>query len=109
MRIVAIDCGLCRSGRARRAARAEIRRRPGRNESKMTGAGRGGKTVPFGHQEPISRNAQRGVMVESAPVAAFKVPQSQLLLQLLVISFDDPAVFGHLDQSFEWSIRRQGR
>src|SRR5215471_19520848 len=105
---VAMEFGLCRSGRMRRPSRAEVRRWPGRNESKMTGAGRGGKTVPFGHQEPISRDAQGGVMVESAPVAAFKVPQPQLLFQLLVIPFDDPAVFGHLGQSFERGIRRQG-
>ena len=57
MRSVAIECGLCRSGRTRRPARAEVRRRPGGNESKMTGAGRGGKTVPLGHQEPISCDA----------------------------------------------------
>jgi len=44
--------------------------------------------------------------VEPAPVAAFKVPQPQLLFQLLVIPFDDPAVFGHLHQSFESGIQR---
>src|SRR5215472_7125016 len=47
----------------------------------MAGSGGGGKTVPLGHQEPISRDAQRGVMVESAPVATFEVPQPQLLFQ----------------------------
>jgi hypothetical protein len=66
----------------------------------MTGTGRGGKTVPLGYQEPISCNAQRSVVVEPAPVATFKVPQPQLLFQFLVVSFDDPAVFGHLYQSF---------
>jgi len=106
---VAIEFGLCRSGRTRRPARAEVRRRPRGNESKMTGAGRGGKTVPLDHQEPISCDAQRGVMVEPAPVAAFKVPQAQLLFQLLVIPFDDPAVFGHLDQIFELGVQRQRR
>lgn len=75
----------------------------------MAGAGRGGKTVPLGYQEPISRDAQRGVMVEPTPVAAFKVSQPQLLFQLLVVPFDDPAVFGHLDQSFELGVRRQCR
>src|SRR5437879_1385573 len=30
-------------------------RRLAGSESKMTGAGRGGKTVPLGHQEPISQ------------------------------------------------------
>jgi len=48
-----MEYGLCRSARTRRTARAEVRRWPGGNESKMTGAGRGGKTVPLGHQEPM--------------------------------------------------------
>src|SRR2546427_2100673 len=104
-----MECGLCRSGRTRRPAWAEFRRWPGGNESKMTGAGRGGKTVPLGHQEPISCDAQCGVMMEPAPVATLKVSQPQLLFQLLVIAFDDPAVFGHLDQSsergVEWYVR----
>src|SRR6266566_1930136 len=56
-RCVAIECGLCRSGRARRPAWPEVRRRPEGSESKMAGAGRGGKTVPLGHQEPISCDA----------------------------------------------------
>jgi hypothetical protein len=45
----------------------------------MTGAGGGGKTVPLGDQEPLSCDAERGVMVEPAPVATFNVPQSPLL------------------------------
>src|SRR5712675_1922859 len=48
-------------------------------------------------------------MVEPAPVAPFKVPQPQLLFQLLIIPFDDPAVFGHLDQSLELCSGRQRR
>jgi hypothetical protein len=75
----------------------------------MTGAGRGGKTVPLGYEEPISCNTQGGVMMESAPVTAFKMSQPQLLFQLLVIPLDDPAVFGHLDQGFERGISRQRR
>jgi hypothetical protein len=65
----------------------------------MTGAGRGGKTVPLGDQEPISGDAERGVVVETAPVATLIVPQSQLLFQLLIIPLDDPTVFGCLDQT----------
>jgi hypothetical protein len=76
MRSVAIEYGLCRSGRARRPAWTEVRRWPGGNESKMTGAGRGGKTVPLGYQEPISCDTERCVVVEPAPVTAFKVAQS---------------------------------
>ena len=47
------------------------------------------------------------MVVKPAPIAAFKVSQSQLLFQLLVIPFDDPAVFGHLDQGLELNRRRQ--
>jgi hypothetical protein len=75
----------------------------------MTGAGRGGKTVPLGYEEPISCNTQGGVMMESAPVTAFKMSQPQLLFQLLVIPLDNPAVFGCLDQIFELSGGRQRR
>jgi hypothetical protein len=39
----------------------------------MVGAGRGGKTVPLDHQEPISCDAQRGVMMKTAPTPAFIV------------------------------------
>jgi len=57
IRSVAIEYGLCRSGRMRRSAGAEVRCWPGANESRITDAGRGGKTVPLGHQEPISCDA----------------------------------------------------
>src|SRR5262249_8937069 len=75
----------------------------------MTGAGGGGKTVPLGHQEPISRNAERGMVVKPPPVASFKVAQPQLLFQLLVIPFDNPRVFGNFDQSLELGSNRQRR
>jgi hypothetical protein len=42
-------------------------------------------------------------------VAAFKVPQPSLLFQLLIIPFDDPAVFGYLDQCFKLGVRRHRR
>jgi hypothetical protein len=73
----------------------------------MTGTGGGGKTVPLGYQEPISCDTERCVMVEPTPVAAFKVPQPQLLFQLLIVPLNDPAVFGHFDQSFKAGVRRQ--
>src|SRR5258708_35208974 len=104
-----MECGLCRSARTRRPPRAELRRWSGGGESKISDAGRGGKTIPLGHQEPISCDAQCGVMMEPAPVAPLKVSQPQLLFQFLVIPFDDPAVFGHLDQSFERGVQSPSR
>ena len=70
-----MECGLCRSGRTRGAARPEVRRFPGGNESKIAGAGRGGKTAPFGDEEPVSRDAKCGVMMEPAPVASLEMSQ----------------------------------
>ena len=102
-----MECGLCRSARTRRPAWPEVWREPGGNESKMTGSGRGGKTVPLGYQEPISRNAQCGVVVKSAPVATFEMAEPQLLFQFLIIPFDDPAVLRGLDQRFESGSGRQ--
>src|SRR5215217_6746411 len=107
IRIVAMECGLCRSGR--RSARAEVRRRPGGNEFELAGTGRGGKPGPLGDQEPISCDAERGVMVEPTPVAAFKVSQAQFLFQLLVVPFDDPALFGHSGESFERGVASHRR
>ena len=40
---------------------------------------------------------QSGVRVmKPSPVTTFKVPQSQLLLELLVVPLNDPALLGHL-------------
>src|SRR5580692_937625 len=73
----------------------------------MAGAGRGGKTAPFGNQEAISGNAQGGVMMKSAPAAPFKVAQTEFLLQFLVIAFDNPAMFGEIDQITERRVNRE--
>ena len=54
---VAIEFGLCRSGRAWRPARPELRRRVAVDEAELSDAGRGGKTAPLAHQEPISCDA----------------------------------------------------
>jgi hypothetical protein len=37
-------------------------------------------------------------MVEPAPASTFIVAKSQFLLQFLVVSFDDPAMFGQAHQ-----------
>ena len=61
----------------------------------------GGKTVPLADQEPISGDTKSGVMVKSAPIPAFIVPQPQFLLEFFIIAFDDPAMFGQLDQRLQ--------
>ena len=71
MRRVAIECGLCRSGRTRRPAWSEVRGWPADGESKMTGTGRGEKR--FARPPGTHKLRWRGVMVEPAPVTTFKV------------------------------------
>ena len=57
-----------------------------------------GKTVPLTDEEPISGDAERCVMVKSAPTSSFIVAQSQFLLEFLVIALNNPAMFGHPHQ-----------
>ena len=76
----------------------------------MAGAGRGGKTAPFGNQKAVGSNTQSGVMMKPPPAASFKVSQAEFLFQFLVIAFDNPAVFGEINQFTERGIgwkRRQ--
>jgi len=46
----------------------------------------------FCHQEPVGRDAQRGMMVEPPPASSIVVPQAEVLLQVLVVSPDAPAL-----------------
>ena len=45
----------------------------------MTGASGGGKTAPFGYQEPIGRDAEGSVMVKAAPASSLIMTQSDLV------------------------------
>jgi hypothetical protein len=58
----------------------------------MAGASGGGKTAPFGYQEPISRNAEGGMVVKAAPTPSLVVAQSEFLLKFLVVALDDPTM-----------------
>src|SRR4029079_10856058 len=49
------------------------------------------------------------MMVETAPAAALVVPQSEFLLELLVVAFDAPPELGEFDQAREADVLRQGR
>ena len=46
-------------------------------------------------------------MVEPSPAPAFVVPQSEFLLQFLVVLFDDPALFGEGHQLLQLCTGRQ--
>jgi hypothetical protein len=69
----------------------------------LTGASGGGKTAPFGYQEPIGRDAEGSVMVKAAPASSFVMTKSEFLLQLFVVALDDPAL---LRRSYQ--IRKLG-
>ena len=52
----------------------------------------------LGHQEPIGCDAQTGMVVEPSPAATLVVPQPEVLLQVLVVALDAPALMGGVDQ-----------
>jgi hypothetical protein len=75
----------------------------------VDGHERRGKTVPFGHQEPIGRNTESSVMMKTPPASSFIMTQAKFLLQFFVIPLDDPAVLGHADQGLEFRLGRERR
>src|SRR5450631_1981563 len=48
-------------------------------------------------------------MMEATPPAPFKMPESDLLLELLIIALDAPAQLGGVNQIAECGVARQGR
>src|SRR5580693_1362922 len=48
------------------------------------------------------------MMMKPAPSSSLEMPQTQFLLQFLVVAFDDPAQLGQADQVPEFCFRRQG-
>src|SRR3954466_11115153 len=112
-RTVAIEFGTCRSGRIGSAARSVTFGKARRFEapgatSGATGAG-GEKSRPLGDQKAISRDAQRGVMVEAAPAAAPAVPEPDFLLEILGLPLEAPAQLSQVDQIGEAGLLGQGR
>src|SRR5665647_2287664 len=49
------------------------------------------------------------VVMEAAPSAPFEMPESDLLLELLIVAFDTPTQLGGVDQSAEGDLFRKGR
>src|SRR5450756_1140496 len=70
---------------------------------------RGGKKTPLDGQEAVCGYAECGVVMESSPASAFVVVQAELVLQLLVVSFDPPAKLDDLDQRGERRVGRHRR
>ena len=59
-------------------------------------------------QKAVGRDAQRGVMVETAPVAAFVIRQTELLFEFPVVPLDAPAHLGCEDQLLQGGIGGRG-
>lgn len=64
---------------------------------------------PFGDQEVISGDAQRGVVMEVPPAPTLEVPEPALLLQFLVDSLDAPAQLRQFYPAREADVFRNGR
>ena len=46
-------------------------------------------------------------MVKSAPPSSFKMTQSEFLFQLFIIAFNNPAVFGKVDEIGQRQVRSE--
>ena len=71
--------------------------------------GRGGKSRSLADEESISGDAQRRVVVETAPSSTFEMREPQFALEFLVVALDPPAQFGDVDEFGERRVLRQGR
>ena len=58
----------------------------------------------MGGQKAIRRDAQGGMVMEAAPVAAFVMRQAELLLQFPIVALDAPAHLGNEDQLFQRGV-----
>ena len=96
--MVAIEFGMCRSVRSGGAS-GSITVGNGRFLEERDGTrSRGGNRPPLGDQEPVGRDAQRGVVVEAAPSSPFEMPKPDLLLELLIVALDPPAQLCQVDE-----------
>ena len=76
--MVAIEFGMCRSGRIGGAS-ASVTVGNGRSrERRREKWSRGGKGAPLGDQEAVGGDAECGVMVEAAPPTPFIIHRGQV-------------------------------
>src|SRR3979411_1271519 len=80
-RMVAIEFGMCRSGRKGGASGSGTSGNGTWREEHGGGRSWGGNRLPLGDQESVGCDAQRRMVMEAAPSAPFIVPQSDLLLK----------------------------
>src|ERR1700761_7895274 len=97
----AIELGTCRSGRTGSPPRLEPRgeRRcfdPPADETRLRG-----EKAALGDQKAVGCDAQAGMMMKTAPVAALVVAKAELLLELLGVPFDPPARLGNQHEALQ--------
>src|SRR5881409_180598 len=102
--MVAIEFGTCRSGRTAWLEAGGSRRGfdPPADELPLRG-----KKAALGDEKAVGCDAQAGMMMEAAPVAALVVAKAKLLLQLLVVPLDPPACLGDPHEALERSAPGQ--
>jgi hypothetical protein len=106
LRNVAIEVGLCRSGRTGSSAPSLT---PGNSklvESRLAANSSWGEMTALGDQKGIGRQAHRRVMMKAAPLAPLIIREPDFLFEFFVVAFDPPAQFGEMNQFLQ---RRPGR
>jgi len=71
----------------------------------------GGNRSPFGEEESVGGDAQRGVMVKATPPSSLVMAEPKFLLEVLVVPLDPPAQLGGVHQArrlmFSGSVDRK--
>src|SRR5262245_32522107 len=106
--IVAIDVGLCRSGRIGGAAGSLTSGYSRNRASRCATISAGGKKSAFPNQKRVCRNRHRRVMMKAAPSPHFVISKSDRF-EVFVVIFDWPTPFGGVDQLSQGrlSVQRQ--
>src|SRR5215211_6567776 len=104
--MLAIELGTCRSGRAGSSPRLEACGRRSCFDRPVDELLLRGETAALGNQKAVGCDAQAGMMMKTAPVAALVVAKAEFLLELLIVPLDPPARLG---DPHETSQRRASR
>ena len=104
LRIVAIELGMCRSGRIGGASGSVTVGNGRSRERRGEMWSRGGDGASFGDQKAVGGNTESGMVVEAAPPAPFIITKPEFLLQLLIIALDPPSQLCDINQTFEGDI-----
>ena len=104
--MVAIEFGTCRSGRTGSTPRLEACGYRRCLDPPTGEAGLRGEKAALGDEEAVGCDAQAGMMMKAAPVAAFVVAKAEFLFEVLVVPLDPPARLGHPRKALERGARR---